>query len=130
MLQGALAAGWAPALDTDVDKFPANPASAKCAAIAKQRGLPTEYGFGFYHSAACDAVFFLKAALDTAPALTADGLRRAVEALGTSYTSPYTYPETAFGPGRYDGASRIALLRYEAEPCDCFTYVTPPQPVP
>lgn len=130
VLKDALAAGWAPALDTNADTAPANPATARCAAIMKQSGVQNSSGFGFYDGAACDAVFFLKQALDRAPALTADGLRRSVESLGTSYVSPYTYPATAFGLGRHDGASEIALLRYQESPCGCFTYVTPPHEVP
>jgi hypothetical protein len=130
VLKDALAAGWAPALDTNADTAPANPATARCAAIVKQSGVPNSSGFGFYDGAACDAVFFLKQALDRAPALTADGLRRSVESLGTSYVSPYTYPATAFGLGRHDGASEIALLKYQESPCGCFTYVTQPHEVP
>jgi hypothetical protein len=130
VLKDALAAGWAPALDTNLDNAPADAATAQCAAIMKQGGVPNSSGFGFYDGAACDAVFFLKHALDRAPALTADGLRRSVESLGRTYISPYSYPATAFGPGRHDGASQIALLKYQESPCGCFTYVTPPHEVP
>lgn len=130
VLKDALAAGWAPALDTTPDQFPANPAVDRCAAVMKERGVPTQYGFGFYHSAACDAVFFLKQTLDRAPALTADGLRQSVESLGTTYESPYTYSATLFEPGRHDGAAMIGLLRYQESPCKCFTYVGGPGEVP
>ena len=129
VLKGSLAAGWAPALDVIKENFPPNRASTECASIMKQQGLPTDYGFGFYHSAACDALFFLKTALDRAPALTADGLRQSVESLGTSYQSPYTFPSTSLGPGRHDGATMIALAAYE-DGCQCYKYIRPPVTVP
>jgi hypothetical protein len=132
VLQNSLAAGWAPSLDTSVSDekiAPPNPARDACVDIMKQAGVALD-SFGFYHSAACDAVFFLKSTLDNAPALTADGMRAAAEGRGGSYVSPYTFPRTQLGPGRHDGATMIALLRYEESPCGCYRYISQARAVP
>lgn len=129
VLQDSLAAGWAPSLDTVPEHMPPNPARESCVRIMEERGLSAESGLGFYVSAACDAVFFLKQALDGATALTADGMRTAAERVGGSYVSPYTFPRTNIGPGRHDGATMMALAKYDA-PCECYRYITQPRAVP
>ena len=129
VLQDSLAAGWAPSLDTVPDHMPPNPARDSCVRIMESQGLSAEVGLGFYVSAACDAVFFLKQSLDGATALTAEGIRGAAERVGGSYVSPYTFPRTHLGPGRHDGATLMALAKYDA-PCECYRYITQPRAVP
>jgi hypothetical protein len=132
VLQDSLAAGWAPSLDSnmDPDLIPPNPALEACMGVMEKAGVSNEFGLGFYISAACDAMFFLKSTLDNASALTGDGMRTAVEKRGGTYVSPYTFPRTQLGPGRHDGATMMALARYEEAPCDCYRYITPARAVP
>jgi hypothetical protein len=82
---------------------PISPLDRVCRSIAKSTGLPATSG----GNPLCDDVFFLKAALDRAEALTPAGLRAAVAKLGTSWQSTATIGggATRFGPGRYSGAA-------------------------
>jgi hypothetical protein len=81
---------------------PLSPTDRVCRSIAKSAGRP-----GSPSNALCEAVFFLKGALDRADALTPEGLARAVAKLGTSWKSAATVGggATRFGPGRYSGAT-------------------------
>ena len=96
-LTGSLGVGWLPASDLYYKEVAhgANPAEDLCYAITKRNGDEVKRY--------CDGLFFLKAALDHAAQFTPAGLRAAVEAMGTTYNSPWTFA-TRFGPGRYDGA--------------------------
>jgi hypothetical protein len=80
---------------------PISPLDRLCRSIAKSAGFPDRPG-----NALCEDVFFLKAALDGADALTPEGLARAVANLGTSWQATATIGgATRFGPGRYSGAT-------------------------
>jgi hypothetical protein len=95
---------------------------ALCNKIAKDAGVKgSAEGQRLYMGYACDGLFFLKATLDRATALTPTGLRSAAEALGTAFDSPFTY-STQFGAGRHDGASAVRYSTYDAG-CTCFRYL-------
>jgi hypothetical protein len=123
-LRRSMTVGWQPMDDVHGidDKRGGN--YALCLKIARDHGIAkgsTKNGLRLYMGYACDSLFFLKAALDRAKALTVDGLRAAVESLGTSYDSAETYA-TKFGPGRYDGPSAVRFTAYN-ETCQCYRYI-------
>jgi hypothetical protein len=76
---------------------------------------------------ACDYVGFLEAALTSALTgedgnLTPELWLHAVETLGTSFSSSFTY-RTFFGPGRHDGVSAVRDFGYSTA-CSCFRYTS------
>jgi hypothetical protein len=121
-LTGSLGVGWLPASDLYYKEVVhgANPAEDLCFAITKRNGDEVKRY--------CDGLFFLAAALQRAPEFSAAGLRAGVEALGTSYDSPWTFA-TRFGPGRYDGARQVRPLAF-VDACSCYRYTGPPVDVP
>jgi len=121
-LAGSLGVGWLPASDLYYKEVVhgSNPAEDLCYAITKRNGDEVKRY--------CDGLFFLAAALQRAPEFTAAGLRAGVEALGTSYNSPWTFA-TRFGPGRYDGARQLRPLAF-VDACSCYRYTGPPVEVP
>src|SRR5205085_2981766 len=121
-LTGSIGIGWLPASDIYYKEIAhgVNPAEDLCYAITKRNGDEVKRY--------CDGLFFLKAALDRAPVFTPAGLRAAVEALGTSYNSPWTFA-TRFGPGRYDGAHQARSLAF-VDSCACYRYSGNPIEVP
>jgi len=122
-LRGALAIGWAPPIDVNGDDVPSpNAAFQLCDQILEDAGV--ENRAGFYAQSRCDAVFMLRAALERAPALTADGLRAGVESLGTSHQSPFTW-RAEYGPDKHWAAASVAPLAYLDE-CECFRYTGGP----
>ena len=125
-LNRAMGLGWTPPIDVDYADHPGgNPAWKLCEEIMKGAGFDNfSGGIGFYYNNACDALFFLKQAGDRASALTPDGLRQSVEALGTSYVSPYGLGPTQFGPGKRDGAAAAGIIAFE-NGCACFRYTGP-----
>ena len=121
-LARAIAVGWMPANDVvnTEDKRGGN--YALCNKIAHDEGVQGGAGGQrLYMGYACDGLFFLKAALDRATALTPAGLRAAAEGLGATFDSPFTY-STQLGPGRHDGASSVRFSTYDAG-CTCFKYL-------
>jgi hypothetical protein len=58
---------------------------------------------------------------------TPAGLAAAVETLGTSYDSPFTF-RTRFAPGRHDGADAYRGATY-VDSCSCFEYSGPTYPM-
>jgi hypothetical protein len=115
-LRGAMNVGWAPDEDVDSSQDHRSGNSALCLQIGKDKGIKSN----LYMHLFCDAIFFVKQAAERATALTPDGLRAAVESMGTSYDSSYTYA-TRFAPGRHDGAAIMRVTRYD-EACGCFVY--------
>jgi hypothetical protein len=95
---------------------PANQAQGLCkniidsAQATPPQGVRPNYKSGLQY---CDAVLFLKAVLDTAPAdLTAEKFREAAWALGTSYSSATTFGGN-FGPGQYAASGIGRVLAFE-----------------
>jgi len=99
--------------------------AAICLKILKDAGVgdPSR----LYTQSTCDSLFFLKAALDRANALTPAGLRAAVESLGTTYDSAFTWA-TRYGPGRHDGADAVRPSKFE-DKCGCYRLTGPPRSI-
>ena len=120
-MTGAVNVGWLPTDDASETVEYRKGAFATCMSIAKSAGVgggPS--GQRLYMSLFCDALFFLKASLDKATALTPAGLEDAVNRLGRSFDSPNTY-ETNFFPGRHDGAAAVRYTKYDTG-CTCMLY--------
>jgi hypothetical protein len=125
-LIGSVGIGWLPGSDvSDAQYPPGNTAFDQCLAVSKAAGVSAS---GFYTQPPCDTLLFLRAVLDRATDLTTDGMRLAVEGLGPSYPSPMTFG-TAFGPGRYDGASKYRILFFDTA-CECYRFTGSTRPVP
>lgn len=94
-----------------------------CNQIMEEAGLVPS---GFYVLPRCDALFFLKAAIENSPAYTASGMLAGVESLGTGYSGMVALNgHTQFGPGRYDGPNAVRLLAYDVS-CECYVQTTSP----
>jgi hypothetical protein len=120
-MTGALSVGWLPTDDVGEASEYRGGAYATCINIARQAGLSgSPGGQRLYMAIFCDALFFLKAGLEKATALTAAGLEDGVSRLGRSYDSPNAYG-TNFFPGRHDGATAVRYMRYDAS-CTCNVY--------
>lgn len=125
-LEGARGIGWFPLADrwtqykTD---GPITGADAQCRMIMSDADFPEESG-GTY----CEGLFFLKAGVDRASALTSAGLASAVEQLGGAYIPPTT-PAAFFGAGRHDGAAAVWDVAFDSR-CPCFVYTAGPHSVP
>jgi hypothetical protein len=126
-LAGSLAFGWTPAGDVDWEQQPQplTPEAQLCVDItagAEPIGNGSVRRF-------CDGFFFLKHLFDNGAEPTTAGLRRAVDALGSSYPSSWTFA-TSFGPGRHDGAAAGRLLSYDLDGCECYRFVGEEIPIP
>ena len=110
-LHGALAVGWSPASDVYKPDEPSSPRRELCYELTDGYRAPQRF---------CDAVFFLKDALDRAPSFDVAGLRASVETMGESFDPVFSL-RTFFGPGRHDGASATRLVAFVDE-CECFRY--------
>ena len=124
-LKRSVVVGWLPPEDIDIrdDKRGGN--AAICLKILKDAGVgdPSR----LYTQSTCDSLFFLKAALDRATALTPAGLQTAVESLGTTFDSEFTWA-TRYGPGRHDGADAVRPSKFE-DKCGCYRLTGPPRSI-
>ena len=118
-LDRALVVGWMPANDTFMRYVPKTPAVQDC---INASGVPDNTGVVRY----CDGLFFLKAALDRTPLYGVSGLRKAADALGTTYRSPWTIT-TRFASGRHDGATSYRMMTFNAS-CVCFRFSSDAKP--
>lgn len=118
-LAGSLAVGWAPPIDfyeEDIADADRTAAYNLCRQILTDGGV--ENLAGFYAQSRCDAVFLLRAALEAAPALTADGLRAGVASLGETHDSGFTI-NASYGPAKRWGANTVRPLAYD-NGCECY----------
>jgi ABC-type branched-subunit amino acid transport system substrate-binding protein len=116
-LRGSRGLGWLPPSDLSTDRIPRNlPTLERC---AKVTGARDDDVVRF-----CDGLYLLKAAFDRGAPATAGGIRSALEAVGTSYVSPWATMGTRFAPGRHDGAAAARTLAFD-EGCRCFSYTGP-----
>jgi hypothetical protein len=117
-LHGAVGVGWLNASDIHFTEVPkgVNANEDLCYRLTKRNGDEAKRY--------CDGLFFLRDAMAHAPEVSPAGLLAGVEALGSSYLSPWSGP-TRFGPGRYDGAGTVRPLHY-LDSCGCFRYTGSP----
>lgn len=124
-LRGAVGVGWSIGYDVAAARDPGpNAAATRCKKILQDAGLDPGAG----RNAKCDSAFFLKAALDRAPALNLMGLRLAVEGMGRSFEPAETFA-AQFGPSRYDGPASFRYVRFD-DGCACFRYSGGLRPLP
>jgi len=121
-MAGAVNVGWLPTDDAGATaEYRKAGAFATCMSIAKSEGVGGDpKGQRLYMALFCDALFFLKAGLEKATALTPAGFEDGVSRLGRSFDSPNTYA-TNFFPGRHDGAAAIRYTKYDPG-CTCMVY--------
>jgi hypothetical protein len=125
-LRRSAVVGWSRIADLgERQSFDDSEAMKACMKIIAPVGL-TYPGQGY--GVVCDPFFFLQAALNQSPRVSAAGFRSGVDALGSRF-SLLDAPATFFGPKRFSGPSAIRTLNFD-EPCACFKYVSGPRPVP
>jgi hypothetical protein len=99
---------------------------ALCRQIMKAAGEDmTNQGVQVASHRYCETVFFLRAALENATAVTPAGLLSAVTQLADGYPPATTF-RTRFSSGRPDGPDRIRPFRFE-QSCSCFVYAGAPR---
>jgi hypothetical protein len=121
-LAGSIGVGWQPTQDVLERDDPDPSAAAKrCNDVMTKAGQSGVSRTGQWAQRMyCDEFFFLQAALDGVPTLTAAALAGRVAALGTRHQSPITF-STRFGTGRPDGAAAVRPTAYDTG-CSCFRY--------
>jgi hypothetical protein len=119
-LDRSLVVGWMPANDTYMRYVPKTPVVEDC---RNASGIKDNTGIARF----CDGFFFLKAALDRTPLYGVSGLRKAADALGTSYESPWTI-STRITSGRHDGATSYRMMTFNAD-CFCFRFSSDAKPI-
>jgi ABC-type branched-subunit amino acid transport system substrate-binding protein len=127
-LQGSAGVGWLPGADVNAAQESGLPHAQACDEIMRRAGIAYPERVAVQASRGyCDGLLFLQAALARTRSLSPDALRAGTEALGSSFGSALTF-STRFLPGRYDGASSVRHLAYEAA-CRCFRYRGQPVPI-
>lgn len=123
-LAGAVAVGWAPALDLDRDYATSAQAKA-CLAAMSQRGRTFSNGTQTSVAMlACDGVDLLRRAAGQPQALSSQqSLLRAALAGETGFVSAVTI-RTAFPDGRRDGVAAYRPMSF-SDSCNCFRYTGP-----
>ncbi|HEX9681659.1 MAG TPA: ABC transporter substrate-binding protein [Acidimicrobiales bacterium] len=124
-LRGSMVFGWIPAGDVDAENFPPmNAAAERCVEITSGATPPGNGAIRRY----CDGLMFLKFLFDGGAEPTTAGIRRAVDALGSSYPSAWTL-RAVLGPGRHDGAAVGRIVEFD-DGCRCYKYTGPERPIP
>lgn len=121
-LTGAMGVGWNPTLDVDSARDPGDVSAAqtRCRKIMRQAGQNTSMRDAFaLHVRACDGFNLLVTAIKKG-GLSATGIQRGVEAMG-SILSASTF-RVSFPHGRPDGAGAVRDLAYHNN-CECFAYL-------
>lgn len=119
-LHGALGAGYQPLAEV---ADPADPtlATARCRELMNKAGHDTSSQFTFtVMLGVCDPFGLLEAGLDASRDLTATGLVRGIESLGSGFVPGATY-NTFFSPTRHAGANGVRDFVYD-DTCRCFTF--------
>lgn len=117
-----MAVGWHYERDNPLLQHPENATWQLCHDLITGNGFPPEMTYF------CSALLFLDAGLDRAVEVSPEGLRAAVDQLGsTPYSAHNT--GTAWSPNRYDGPAEAQLMRFNAD-CPCFEYVGERFPIP
>ena len=120
-LDGALALGWAPAVDLSTG-YDARPEAQRCLAALEKRGRSFSSNVQALAALlACDGLDLLARAADRPGALSSrQDLLAAALAAGNGFPSAVTYP-TAFPGGRRDGVASYRPMAFSGG-CGCFSY--------
>ena len=123
-LQDAVAITWFPASDLQEQaKMP--PRTRACLAFFQSKGIDMSTGNEKDQAmTTCEDLSYLKAALEHAPSLTAQGLIAGAQRLGLSYPAIGTFGTLAT-PTQRDGVALISEASYVAA-CTCFRYTKAP----
>lgn len=129
--------GWGPGWDTDNPPWTQAQVALQgtCRALAHVGGVsfPAPHGMEATQNPyiECDTLLLLAKVLAVSHgAASLAAITAAVDGLGQSYVSPITLDgATSLGRGRHMGVREGALFSYKTT-CHCFTYDTPPQPLP
>ena len=128
-LANSLGVGWVPQIDVNSPPASNTAADSECTSMYAAEGISLAgTNNGEVGLVACSLMLFFKDAFEHATSVSAACFRAGVEALGTSFQSPFTFA-TTFGPGRYDGASGYRGFGYSTS-CSCFQYVTGVESLP
>jgi len=123
-LAGSLVYGWLPAEDMKLEQSPPlNAAAKRCVDITHDADPPGNGSIRRY----CDGLMFLKAVFDKGADPSVAGIRRGIDALGSSYESAWTFSVT-MNSQRHDGASVARLVAYDTG-CSCYKYTGPERPI-
>ncbi|HVM55766.1 MAG TPA: ABC transporter substrate-binding protein [Acidimicrobiales bacterium] len=127
-LTGALAVGWAPAIDLNID-YDTSVQAQQCLTTLRDHGRTFSGGTQTLAGLlACDGVDLLERAAERPGALAnGDALLRAALDGGTGFVSAVTFT-TSFPDGRRDGVAAYRPMAY-ASGCGCFTYNGPTTPM-
>ena len=120
-LQGALALGWAPAVDL-ASGYATSRAAKNCLATMKKHGRPTGSGTQTLVALlACDGVDLLKRTARQPGALRSrDAFQRTALSDATGFVSSVTF-RVAFAGGRRDGVAAYRPMAFSGG-CTCFSY--------
>jgi hypothetical protein len=125
-LRRSAVVGWSRVADQgERQSFDDSEAMKTCMKIIEPAGLK-DPGQGY--GVVCDPFFFLQAALNRAPRVSAAGFRAGVDALGSTL-SLLDLPGTAFGPGRFSGPNAVYWLHFD-EGCVCYKKASGSRAVP
>jgi hypothetical protein len=124
--RGAAGVGWVPMLDVaPAGRTPHSSAANECNAIIKAAGIgpPQNEVEEVQRLGLCEPFFFLAAALrqltaDGSP-LSTSGLLRAIDRLGSNYTSTLGWYGNRFTPQQHDGAAGARYFTY-LDDCSCY----------
>jgi ABC-type branched-subunit amino acid transport system substrate-binding protein len=124
-LTGAMGEGFMPTADVPQAKDPGPPTSATTACLSLMRRAgqnPSGRGVQLNMESTCDALSFVKAAIDRVGGLSEALLQRGFESLGTSFPSAVTW-SVRFTPQQHAGVYGLRDLVYDS-PCGCFVYTS------
>jgi hypothetical protein len=123
-LDGALALGWAPAIDLSTG-YDERPEAQRCLSMLKKRGRSFNSGIqAAVGLLACDGTQLLARAAEHPDGLSSrQALLGAALAAGNEFRSAFTF-RTSFPGGRRDGVAGYQPMAYSSG-CGCFTYTGP-----
>jgi ABC-type branched-subunit amino acid transport system substrate-binding protein len=125
-LENAQGVSWTPPLDVPLQNDDPQRAKREKVCYEIYKNNP-----GFHNGTMCDAMLFLKFALDRATAISPDGLAAAVRRIGDTYQSPMTAFSFMNGSQYYDGAAGVRYFDWktkcavqDGEEYGCFKFTT------
>ncbi len=125
-LQGSMVEDHLPVVDTDAAHDPGDPspASKYCKRVMAAAGLSyTDRTTLFTMEAECDALFFVKAAIDHVGDLSAQDLVTGFESLGSSARSAVSF-NSFFSPSQHASATMLRDMSFQTPGCTCFYFTS------
>lgn len=116
-LVGAMGENWIPVMDVEPSEYPGDPTPATryCKELMKDAGqLATDSTTLWTQLLNCDIVFFLKAAVEAAGALSGPSVRAGFERLGSTTQSALTWG-TFLGPRNHTSATVLRDVEFRTD---------------